>query len=98
MTLPPGKQIARYQLIELIGTGGIASVYQAFDPLFNRIVAIKLMHPSFSLQEDVSQTIPTRSSRQLRGYDIPALSRFLTLARRPNISFTLSWSSCKDPT
>lgn len=52
MTLPAGKQIGRYQLIELIGTGGIASVYQAFDPLFDRNVALKLMHTPFMVQEE----------------------------------------------
>src|SRR5689334_2512397 len=52
MTLPAGKQIGRYQLIELIGTGGIASVYQAFDPLFDRKVALKLMHTPFMMQEE----------------------------------------------
>src|SRR5215216_2607998 len=52
MTLPAGKQIGRYQLIELIGSGGNASVYQAHDPLFDRSVAIKLMHSPFLLQEE----------------------------------------------
>ena len=52
MTLPPGKQIGRYQLRELIGSGGTASAYLAFDPTFERYVAIKLMHPSFSLQDE----------------------------------------------
>src|SRR5262249_3463263 len=51
-SFPSGKQIGRYQVLELIGSGGIASVYQAFDPKFERHVALKLLHTPFLLQEE----------------------------------------------
>ena len=35
--------IGRYQLIEEIGRGGMATVFRSHDPLFKRDVAIKLM-------------------------------------------------------
>jgi serine/threonine-protein kinase len=37
------SSIGRYQLVEEIGRGGMASVYRAHDPLFKRDVAIKVM-------------------------------------------------------
>jgi len=35
--------ISRYQIIDEIGRGGMATVYRAFDPLFKRDVAVKIM-------------------------------------------------------
>ena len=37
------KKIGRYQVIRQLGTGGMASVFQAHDPRFHREVAIKLL-------------------------------------------------------
>jgi len=37
------RKVGRYQLIEEIGRGGMATVYRALDPNFNREVAIKLL-------------------------------------------------------
>ena len=37
------RMIGRYEVEREIGRGGMAVVYKAFDPLLNRIVAIKLI-------------------------------------------------------
>ena len=36
----------RFRLEEKVGSGGMSSVYRAFDPTLERHVAIKLMHLS----------------------------------------------------
>lgn len=39
-----GKKLdGRYQLEELIGSGGMANVYKATDLLENRLVAVKIL-------------------------------------------------------
>ena len=38
----------RYQIQSLIGQGGMASVYKAYDPNLHRAVAIKVIHPHLS--------------------------------------------------
>src|ERR671916_3455743 len=42
----------RYRLEEKIGSGGMSSVYRAFDPTLERWVAIKLMHREISSDSD----------------------------------------------
>lgn len=43
-----GKTISEYQLKEVVGEGGMATVYKAFQPSLNRWVAVKVMHERYS--------------------------------------------------
>jgi serine/threonine protein kinase len=43
----PPKKIGRYEVIQELGTGGMASVFHAHDPRFRRDVAIKLLPKEF---------------------------------------------------
>ncbi len=42
MPLNPGDKIGNYEIIALIGEGGMGEVYKAWDPNLNRFVAIKV--------------------------------------------------------
>src|SRR5450830_1097751 len=42
---------SRYELEQLIGTGGMADVYRASDNLLGRTVAVKILHPQFAKDE-----------------------------------------------
>ena len=47
--LNPGMILSnRYEIIELIGTGGMSEVYKAKCHVLNRYVAIKVLKPEFS--------------------------------------------------
>ncbi|HOE34774.1 MAG: serine/threonine protein kinase [Chloroflexi bacterium] len=46
---PPGILNDRYQLIESLGTGGMALVYKAKDLMLERFVAVKVLREDFSV-------------------------------------------------
>ncbi|TQJ31350.1 protein kinase domain-containing protein [Microbacterium sp. SLBN-146] len=66
---PPIGLIAdRFRVAGLLGTGGSASVFRAFDSTENRAVAIKLLHPHLSDDAGIRAAFlaEARRSRELR--------------------------------
>jgi serine/threonine protein kinase len=51
MALQPGATLGQYQIQEVIGSGGMATVYKAHHTRLNRTVAIKMMHPQYLAEE-----------------------------------------------
>jgi tRNA A-37 threonylcarbamoyl transferase component Bud32 len=48
-----GKTLSnRYQIEELLGQGGMSAVYKATDPNLRRVVAVKMIHPHMSGNEE----------------------------------------------
>ena len=48
----PVSQVGRYQILERIGRGGMATVFKAHDPSIGRDVAIKFLHASLCADDD----------------------------------------------
>ncbi|MGC4114920.1 MAG: serine/threonine-protein kinase [Myxococcales bacterium] len=47
-----GATVGRYLVVDLLGEGGMGSIYRAFDPELGRQVAIKLLKPSAETLDD----------------------------------------------
>lgn len=52
--IPPGTVLAgRYEILQLLGQGGMGAVYKAHDKELERVVAIKLIRPEYSSHPEI---------------------------------------------
>jgi serine/threonine protein kinase/DNA-binding beta-propeller fold protein YncE len=67
---PPGQRLAGYRLEEIIGRGGMAVVYRAYDERLGRSVALKVLSPRYAQDEAFRQRF-MRESRIAASVDHP---------------------------
>src|SRR4051812_44826227 len=48
-----GSTIGAYQVIRLLGQGGMGAVYEALNQSIGRRVAIKVLHPDYARQPEI---------------------------------------------
>ncbi|HXE90110.1 MAG TPA: protein kinase [Terriglobales bacterium] len=50
---PPVQKVGKYEVLEVLGKGGMGVVYKAMDPMIDRTVAIKMMTGGFAENPDL---------------------------------------------
>ncbi|WP_040948595.1 Stk1 family PASTA domain-containing Ser/Thr kinase, partial [Gorillibacterium massiliense] len=76
----------RYEIIEIIGGGGMALVYRARDILLNRIVAVKVLRPQFVHDEEFIQRF-RREGQSAAALSHPNIVSIYDVGQRGDIHF-----------
>ena len=71
----PTGRIGRFQIRDLIGQGATAKVFRAYDPEINRTLAIKVLQPELSRNEDYRM----RFLREARGAGVLSHPNIVTV-------------------
>ena len=84
----------RYEIDEVIGTGGMAVVYRARDRKLNRLVAVKVLKDELRTDEDLRPGF-TPKAKPWHVLTTTILSRSSTLVppRKTSISLWRSWTA-----
>ena len=70
MSLLPGKTMGPYQILSVIGAGGMGEVYKARDTRLDRSVAIKVLSAHFVDRPDLRERFD-REARTIAGLNHP---------------------------
>lgn len=71
-----GRSLGKYQIVEPLGEGGMATVYKAFDPALERYVAIKIIRAVNQIDSDFLIRFQ-REARALAKLDHPYILKVL---------------------
>ena len=61
----------RYEILEIIGTGGMAVVYKARDHRLNRLVAVKILKDEFARDEEFRRRFRAEGEAVARSTTFP---------------------------
>ena len=73
MTLQPGSRLGTYEIVDLLGVGGMGEVYRANDRKLGRAVAIKVLPEEFA-RDPARVTRFEREARMLAAVNHPTIA------------------------
>jgi eukaryotic-like serine/threonine-protein kinase len=74
------RKLGRYEVQEVIGRGGFGTVFKAYDPEFDRLVAIKVPHPEILSRPQIVDAYLTEA-KALARLDHPGIVPFYDSGR-----------------
>ena len=72
MTLSSGTRLGPYEILSLIGAGGMGEVYKATDTRLDRIVAIKVLPTHLSDRPDLRERFEREAGDRTCAHACPA--------------------------
>ena len=89
MTLTPGTHLGPYEIVSLLGAGGMGEVYRAHDPRLGRDVAVKVLPENFLEGEENKQRFE-REARLLAALNHPGIAAIYSFEEIPGSSSSSS--------
>jgi eukaryotic-like serine/threonine-protein kinase len=86
MTLSPGSRIGPYEILALLGSGGMGEVYRARDARLERTVAIKILPAQFS-SDSVRRQRFEREARTISGLSHPNICVLHDIGRHEGLDY-----------
>ncbi len=81
-----GRQLGPYQILGLLGSGGMGEVYRARDNRLNRTVAIKVIPKHLSERKDLRQRFE-REARAIAGLNHPNICAVYDIGSHEGVDF-----------
>lgn len=81
-----GRRLGKYQIEALIGRGGMATVYRAHDTALNRSVAIKVLEPTLSVDQNAVERFK-REAVTAANLEHPSIVRVFDVQQEGNLYY-----------
>jgi serine/threonine protein kinase len=92
MALNPGSRLGQYEIVGLIGAGGMGEVYQANDTELRRRVALKIL-PSDVADDRERRRGFVQEARTVAAINHPNVAHDVTPTGRSSITVVLNWAA-----
>ena len=92
MSIPAGTRLGPYEIVSLLGAGGMGEVYRAADARLERMVALKVLPQDF-LDDEEKKTRFKREARALAALNHPNIAAVFSFEEIPGSSFSPSLST-----
>jgi serine/threonine protein kinase len=87
MTMTPGQRLGAYEILSLLGSGGMGEVYRARDSRVDRIVAIKVLPAHLADRLDLRERLEGEPASLLRWKSTPPNEKDISMvAFKVNLS------------
>jgi serine/threonine protein kinase len=86
MSLTPGTRLGAYEIVALIGAGGMGEVYRAKDTRLDRTVAIKILPPQFAGDPELRARFE-REGRAISSLDHPNICALYDVGEHDGTTF-----------
>ncbi len=81
-----GQSLGRYQLVSLLGEGGMGAVFKARDITLQRDVAIKVMHPQFANRPNFQERF-LQEARTAARFDHPGIVKVFDFGQEKSLLY-----------
>jgi Tol biopolymer transport system component len=86
MSLSSGSRLGSYEVVALLGEGGMGQVYRARDTRLNRTVAIKVLSPGIAAAPGFRERF-AREARSLSAIEHPHICALYDIGREGDVDF-----------